>query len=60
VTECFAAVVDELKRRGYSDDDVAKIRGGNYLHALQRRDDEMKRRARLVRAQTSPRAGIAP
>ena len=31
---CFPALIAELLRRGYSDDDVRKVAGGNVLRAL--------------------------
>lgn len=44
--EVAEAVRAELRARGYSRNDIAKIFGGNYLHVLARRDQLLRRRAR--------------
>lgn len=40
---CFPALIAELLRRGYSDDDVRKVAGGNVLRALRGAEATAKR-----------------
>jgi membrane dipeptidase len=46
---CFPALLGELLRRGYSDDDVRKVAGGNVLRAL-RGAEAVARRLQLERS----------
>jgi membrane dipeptidase len=45
LAEGFASIIAEMRRRGYCDEDILKVRGGNYLHALERRDRILEHRA---------------
>ncbi len=55
LVETAAAVRRELVRRGYSKEDLSKIFGGNYLHALARRDAIIAGRADARRARALQR-----
>lgn len=47
----YDQIITEMRRRGYSEEDIIKVRGGNYLHAMQRRDQIMSSRADRQRSQ---------
>jgi microsomal dipeptidase-like Zn-dependent dipeptidase len=55
--EGYDQIMAEMRRRGYSEEDIMKIRGGNYLHAMQRREHVLacSHRARAHRGATQCR-----
>lgn len=44
-TESTRAILETLAQRGYTPEDLAKIRGGNYLHVLKKMDESRKTRS---------------
>lgn len=49
--EGYDQIMAEMRRRGYSEEDIMKIRGGNYLHAMQRREHVLASRTERERTE---------